>query len=92
VTSARALAERRALLVAQCELDRLELALAVRDVRRALHLRADGEDAGRRHPWLGRVIGIVLPLIGATRARRMSRYVSLALLAYRVATGFSRGR
>lgn len=90
--SPRALAERRALLVAQCELDRLELALAARDIRRALHLRADGEDAARRHPWLGRFIGLVLPLIGATRAKRMSRYMSLALLAYRIATGLRRGR
>ena len=91
MTSAGALAERRALLVAQCELDRLELALAARDVRRALHLRADGEDAERRHPWFRRVVGLVLPLIGATRARRLSRYVSLALLAYRIVTGL-RGR
>ena len=92
MTMARVLAERRALLVAQCELDRLELALAVRDVRRALHQRAEHAETERRHPWLGRLVGFVLPLIGATRARRLSRYVSLALLAYRIATGLRRNR
>jgi hypothetical protein len=92
VTETRTLAERRALLVAQCELDRLELALAVRDVRHALHLGGDRGGAERRHPWLGRAIGIVLPLLGATRAKRMSRYVSLALLAYRIVAGLRGAR
>ena len=92
MTTARDLADRRALLVAQCELDRLELRLAVRDVRRALHLGGDAGDAVRRHPWVGRALGIVLPLIGARRAGRMSRYVSLALLAYRIVTGLRKGR
>ena len=89
---ARELAARRQLLVAQCELDRLELSLAWHDLRRTLHLGGDGEGAARSHPWIGRAIGFALPLIGATRARRLSRYVSLALLAYRIATGWRRGR
>jgi hypothetical protein len=92
MTNGRTLAERRAVLITQCELDRLEVALAYRDVRRALHLGGDGEPVARRNPWLGRLIGIVLPLIGATRAKRLSRYTSLALLAYRIFTGLRKGR
>jgi hypothetical protein len=91
MTSARDLAARRQLLAAQSELDRIELALAWHDLRRSLHLRADGNEPARSHPWVGRLLGFALPLIGATRARRLSRYVSLALLAYRIATGW-RGR
>lgn len=84
---------RRALLAQQCELDRIELALAWHDVRRSLRLTGDGGESGAAHPWLGRALGYVVPLLGVTRARRFSRYVSLALLAYRVASGLrSRGR
>ena len=90
MTSARDLAARRQLLTAQCELDRLELSLAWHDLRRSLHLRAEGDEPARGHPWLGRALAFALPLIGATRARRLSRYVSLALLAYRIATGLAR--
>ena len=89
--AARDLAARRQMLAAQCELDRLELALAWHDLRRSLRLRAESDEPSRGHPWLGRVLGFVLPLIGAGRARRLSRYLSLALLAYRIATGW-RGR
>jgi hypothetical protein len=83
------LATRRDLLVAQCELDRLEVALAWHDMRRALR---PGGDELRGHPWIGRAIGMILPLLGATRSRRLSRYVSIALMAYRIATGWRTGR
>jgi len=84
------LASRRALLVTRGELERLEIALAWSDVRRAL--RPDPDADARRHPWLGKAFGLAIPLLGATRARRFSRYLSLGLLAYRVATGLRRPR
>jgi hypothetical protein len=90
--TARDLAARRELLTAQCELDRLELSLAWHDLRRSLHLGPAGIERDRAHPWLGRVLGFVLPVLGATRARRLSRYVSLGLLAYRVIAGVRRRR
>ena len=83
----RDLAARRELLAARCELDRLELALAWHDLRRSLGTGGDRAMAQRAHPWLGRAIALVVPLIGAVRARRMSRYISVALLVYRIATG-----
>ena len=91
MTSARDLAARREILATQCELDRLELALAWHDLRRSVRAGGDELAPGRGHPWMSRVMGLVLPLLGATRARRLSRYVSVALLAYRIATGL-RGR
>lgn len=84
---ARDLAARRELLAARSELDRLELALAWHDLRRSLRTGGDRAMAQRAHPWLGRAIALVVPLIGAVRARRMSRYISVALLVYRIATG-----
>lgn len=88
--TASELAARRELLSAQCELDRLELSLAWHDLRRSLHLGPTGIERERAHPWLGRALRFALPLIGATRARRVSRYVSMALLAYRVVAGLRR--
>ena len=74
------LAAERELLVAQCELDRLELALAWYDLRRAVQPL----DAASAHPWLGRAMKLVLPVLGAARARSASGYLSLALLAWRL--------
>lgn len=93
MSTANDLATRRALLVTKAELDRIELALAWHDVRRAVFPPGDPLGAARAsHPWVGRVLGFVLPLLGVTRARRLSRYLSFALFAYRIAAGLSRGR
>jgi hypothetical protein len=79
---------KRQLLIQQCELDRIELALAWHDLRRSLRLGSDVEhEAERSYPWLGRAIGYAIPLLGATRARRFSRYLSLGLIVWRIANG-----
>jgi hypothetical protein len=80
---------RRALLVSRCELDRIEVAIAWLDVRRAVQLGPRSSDA--RPSWVGKALGYALPLVGAARARRMSRYLSLALLAYRILTALRAG-
>lgn len=85
------LAQRRALLISRCELDRLELALAWHDVRRSLRITGDGDESAPR-PWASRAMGLVAPILGVTRVRRMSRYVSMGLLAWRVATGLRKRR
>jgi hypothetical protein len=84
MTTAADLEERRALLVSRCELDRIELALAWHDVKRAVY--PDGRQRDQRPSWIGRALGFAIPLVGAARARRLSRYLSLALFVYRVAT------
>jgi hypothetical protein len=89
MTTAADLEERRALLVSRCELDRIELALAWHDVQRAVHPDVRSDD--RRASWIGRALGFAIPLVGAARARRLSRYLSLALLVYRVATALRGG-
>ena len=74
------LAAERELLLAQCELDRLELAFAWHDLRRAVQ----PDHAASAHPWVGRALKLALPLVGAARARSLSRYLSVALIAWRV--------
>jgi hypothetical protein len=90
MSHAARLEARRQLLVQQCELDRIELALAWHDLRRSVRLGGSGDDDARSHPWIGRVLGYVIPLLGVTRARKFSRYLSLGLLAYRIAMGLRR--
>jgi hypothetical protein len=90
MSHAAELEARRQLLVQQCELDRIELALAWYELRRSVRLGADGEGEASSHPWIGRALGYVIPLIGATRARKFSRMLSLGLLAYRVVSGLRR--
>jgi hypothetical protein len=90
MSHATLLEARRQLLVQQCELDRIELALAWHDLRRSVRLGGNADDDARSHPWIGRALGYVIPLIGVTRARKFSRYLSLGLLAYRIATGLRR--
>jgi hypothetical protein len=80
------LAAEREMLVAQCELDRLELALAWYDLRRAVQ----PPQIASAHPWLSRALKLLLPLLGAVRAARASRYVSLALLAWRIVASLKR--
>ena len=80
------LAAERQLLVARCELDRLELALAWTDLRRAMHPSA----TAAAHPWLGRALRVLPLLLGAARARSTSRYVSLALMAWRLVASLRR--
>jgi hypothetical protein len=84
--AATLLEARRALLVSRCELDRIELALAWHDVARSVGLTPRAGSA--RTSWIGRALGYAIPLVGAARARRLSRYLSLALLVYRIATAW----
>jgi len=86
MNAAPTLAAERELLVARCELDRLELALAWTDVRRAIHPAA----TAAAHPWIGRALRLLPLVLGAARARSTSRYVSLALLAWRVVASLRR--
>ena len=80
------LAAERELLVARCELDRLELALAWTDARRAMHPSA----TAAAHPWIGRAFRILPWVLGAARARSASRYVSLGLFAWRLVASLRR--
>jgi hypothetical protein len=88
MTRAADLDARRDLLVTKCELDRIELALAWHDVRRAVVPEADHAQGSR---WLRKTLAVVIPLFGVARARRMSRYVSAALLALRLAIAWRAG-
>ena len=83
------LAARRELLVTRAELERLEVALAWQDIRRILRPR---HATAPSHPWLARALSLAIPLLGAAKAKRLSRYLSVALLAWRLLSGLRRPR
>lgn len=82
--SARAeLAERRARLVAQCELERMRVRAAFHDAETALLPPADPLRRARLRPWVVRLVGIALPLVGFHRLGRMLRVAGTGLAVYR---------
>lgn len=84
--TADALARRKALLVTQSEIDRTRLAVAAQELRwQILPPRASGDLGGERSGFLAaRLVGLAVPLFGASRSLRVVRTLSLAVAAYRM--------
>jgi len=76
---------RKALLVSRVELDRLQIALQVQQLRdTVLPPRSERARTGRAGPIAAALVGIGLPLLGRRRLGRWLRVGSLALTALRV--------
>jgi hypothetical protein len=69
------LAARKALLVAQAELERIRLTLAVHDVRAIVSPPRDPARAARMHPAALRIVKMTLPLLGLARLSRVVRVI-----------------
>lgn len=78
------IAQRKALLVSRAELDRLQIALAVHELRDSLAPpRSERTGTGRVGPIAAALVGIGLPLLGRKRLGHWLRVGSLALTALR---------
>ena len=84
------LAAKKQLLIAQAEFDRLKFALAVHDVRRMVRPQLDTARHAAATSAASRVLGLVLPVLGASNAGRVVRALSIALSIYRFLRGFRR--
>ena len=84
------LAAKKQLLIAQAEFDRLKLALAAHDVRRIVRPGVDASRHASAYSTASRVLGFALPVLGASRAGRIVRALSIALSVYRFLRGFRR--
>lgn len=80
--SRTALAERKALLVARTELDRMRLTAAAHDVQ-AIVLPHRGGGSERRAS-AAMLIGVAAPVLGMPRLARWLRATTLALTIYRI--------
>lgn len=79
------LARRKALLVSRAELERLQLALALHDLRDRIRPPVSPRARGKRPGLIAAaLVGVGVPLLGRVRLSRMLRHASLALTVLRV--------
>ena len=79
------LAERKARLVAQADLQRMQALLAWHDVRAVVSPpRRPSTPGSRAFSIASKVLAVAIPIIGIGKARRMFRYVSLGITAMRI--------
>jgi hypothetical protein len=81
---------KKQLLIAQAEFDRLKLAIAVHDVRRIVRPAFESSSRPATHSLASRMLGFVLPVVGASRLGRVVRALSIALSIYRLVRGSRR--
>jgi hypothetical protein len=79
-------AQRKALLVSRSELERLQIALTVHELReRVLPDRPAGDDGASRPPRIAAaIVSIGVPLLGRRQLGRVLRGMSIAMTAARV--------
>lgn len=78
------LAERKARLVAQSDLQRMQALLAWHTARRIVAPPASGERSTMSRSMATTLIGVALPLVGAGRLRGALRTLSLVATALRI--------
>ena len=86
------LAERKAQLVTQSQLDRARLLLAVHQIREIVSPAPDPARAARLRPAAATFVNIALPLLGMSRLGRLLRIASFALTGYRIVRGWHAAR
>ncbi len=84
--------DRKSLLAARALLDRVQMTVAVHDVRNAI----SPPEAGLRGPFArggaSLLVGLVAPLVGPSRLGRWLRIASYGLAAWRIARNWRRMR
>lgn len=86
------LATRKQLLIAQAEFDRLKLAMALHDVRRIVRPPVEAARGPAARLTASRMLGFVLPVVGASRVGRVIRALSIALSLVRFLSGWRGAR
>jgi hypothetical protein len=81
-------ATRKALLIAEAKLQRMQAALAWHDVRRAILPPAAGARSGPARTVATWVVGIAVPVLGLARAGRVMRALTIGLTVMRIVRGW----
>jgi len=84
MTPATNLSERKARLIAQSDLQRMQAMLAWHEARRIVSPPAPAVRSQASRSIATTLIGLALPLVGSGRLRRLLRTLSLAATALRV--------
>lgn len=85
------LATRRELLVARADLERVDVAVATRDLADSFGTRGAAGRFRDTHPFLARALRLAIPLIGASRLGVAARAISIGIVAFRLVRAL-RGR
>ena len=78
------LAARKALLVARTDLERIDLAVAVRDLRGAFEPHPEAGRLRRMHPMFAGALRLAISLFGASRLGLIARTLSIGVVAFRL--------
>ena len=78
------LAEKKALLVTQAELDRARILLAVREVKAIVAPVSSAERAARYRPAAAMLMSVLGPAVGSSRLGNILRIAWIALAALRL--------
>lgn len=84
MSSLEQLTARKALLVARTDLERIDLAVAVRALVGAFEPSPQAGRLGRMHPLVARALRLAIPLFGASRLGFLTRALSIGLVAFRL--------
>ena len=88
MSSLEDLAARKTLLVARTDLERIDLAVAVRALVGAfVEPHPQAGRLGRMHPLVARALRLAIPIFGASRLGFLARALSIGLVAFRLVSG-----
>jgi hypothetical protein len=77
--------QRKSLLAAQADLQRMQVAFAWREVRAIVAPAVAPERSAWARPKVAAFLSVALPLIGARRLGRVVRFLSFGLMTLRIA-------
>ncbi len=85
MSNASDLAERKARLIAQADLERMQALLAWYDMRAVVSPpRRPSTPGSRAFSIASKVLAVAIPIIGIGKMRRVLRYVSLGMMGMRI--------
>ena len=84
--------QRKALLIAKADLERLKLRYALREMKQTISPAADTVRPKWAAPVAGTVLALALPALGLQRIQHIVRMASTALLAYRILSKWQQGQ
>jgi hypothetical protein len=84
--------QRKALLIAKADLERLKLRYSLREIKHAIHPPADASPAKWVSPVANTLMVLALPALGTERISQILRMASTALLAYRFFNKWQQGQ
>jgi len=85
-------AQRKALLIAKADLERLKFRYAIKEIKHTIHPPSEAGRAKWVSPVANTIMVLALPALGTQRISQILRMVSTGLLAYRFFSKWQQGQ